>query len=78
MSCSVHDVIRLETLGIPTANVGTEAFVDESDAQARALGMPAYTGVWLPHPVAVLMDADIEELARKTVDQVVALLVKRE
>lgn len=78
MSCSVHDVVRFEKLGIPTANVGTEAFIDESDAQARALGMPAYKGVWLPHPVAVLTDADLEELARRTVDRVVELLVRRE
>ena len=76
MSCSVHDVIRLEKMGIPTVNVGTEAFVDESEAQARALGMPAYDGVWLPHPVAVLTDADLEELARRTVEGVVRRLVR--
>jgi len=76
VSCSVHDVIRLEKMGIPTVNVGTEAFVDESEAQARALGMPAYDGVWLPHPVAVLTDADLEELARRTVEEVVRRLVR--
>ena len=78
MSCSVHDVIRLEKLGLPTANVGTRAFVDESDAQARALGMPTYRGVWLPHPVAVLTDPEIEALARETVEAVVERLTRNE
>ena len=77
MSCRVHDVIRLEKLGVPTVNVGTEAFIDESEAQARALGMPAYDGVWLPHPVAVLTDADLEMLARKTVDALVEKLIRK-
>ena len=76
MSCSVHDVIRLEKLGIPTVNVGTKAFIDESEAQARALGMPSYDGIWLPHPVAVMTDAELEELARKTVESVVRRLVR--
>ena len=41
MSCSVHDVVRLERLGIPTAAVGTEPFIDEAleQAAARAAGV---------------------------------------
>jgi hypothetical protein len=40
VSCSVHDLVRLERRGIPTAGVGTEPFVDEALEQARILGMP--------------------------------------
>jgi hypothetical protein len=54
VSCSVHDVIRLEALGIPTAAVGTKPFVDEALEQAALLGMPGYRAVLIPHPVQLL------------------------
>ena len=73
MSCSVHDVIRFEKAGIPTVNVGTDAFVDEADEQARLLAMPDYRMVWLPHPVAILDEDAIRALAR----QVAATIVER-
>lgn len=63
MSCSVHDVVRLEALGIPTAAVGTEPFIDEALEQARALGMPGYRMVLVPHPVQLLTDEQLTALA---------------
>jgi hypothetical protein len=71
----VHDVIRFEKNGIPTVNVGTDAFTDESEEQSRLLGMPDYDPVWLPHPVAILTTEDIYALARGTADQIVSKLV---
>ena len=63
MSCSVHDVVRLEALGIATAAVGTEPFIDEALEQARALGMPGYRMVLVPHPVQLLTDEQLTALA---------------
>ena len=74
MSCSVHDVIRFEKAGLPTVNVGTDAFVDESQAQARLLGMPDYDAVWLPHPVAVLNADQVARLAVDTAREIVRKL----
>jgi len=74
VSCSVHDVIRFEKAGIPTVNIGTEAFVDEADEQSRLLGMPDYEMVWLPHPVATLDDDGMRELARRFAGQIVERL----
>jgi hypothetical protein len=74
VSCSVHDVIRLEKAGLPTVNVGTDAFIDESQAQARLLGMPDYDAVWLPHPVAVLSADQVAELAVSTAREIVGKL----
>ncbi len=71
MSCSVHDVIRFEKSGIPTVNIGTDAFVDEGEEQARLLAMPDYRMVWLPHPVAILGEDQIRDLARQTAEQIV-------
>ena len=65
MSCSVHDVIRFEKMGVPTANIGTDAFVEEGEEQARLLGMPDYETVWLPHPVAILTEGEVRDLARQ-------------
>jgi hypothetical protein len=54
VSCSVHDVIRLERRGIPSVAVATRPFVDEAVEQAQSLGMPAIAVVYVPHPVQLL------------------------
>ena len=75
MSCSVHDAVRLERRGIPTAVVGTEPFIDEAIEQARVLGMPELRIVTVPHPVQLLTREQVEELADRALDDVVARLV---
>ena len=72
MSCSVHDVVRLERRGVPTAAVGTEPFLDEALEQARVLGMPDVRLVLVPHPVQLLPDEALDALADRAVDEVVA------
>jgi len=74
VSCSVHDVIRLERRGLPTVNLGTEVFLDEALEQARVLGMPDYRMVWLPHPVATCTAAQMTALAREHAAAIVARL----
>lgn len=74
MSCSVHDVIRLEKMGIPTAAVATDAFLDEAVDQARLLAMPDYPMIWLPHPVAVVDEDGIRRLAREAASAIVKRL----
>ncbi len=74
MSCSVHDAVRLERRGIPTAVVGTEPFIDEAIEQARVLGMPDLRIVTVPHPVQLLTREQVEELADRALDEVVARL----
>ena len=70
MSCSVHDAVRLERRGIPTAVVGTEPFLDEAIEQARVLGMPGYRAVLIPHPVQLLSPEELDALADDIVDRV--------
>jgi len=74
VSCSVHDVIRMEKAGVATVNVGTDAFVDEAEVQARLLGMPDYRMVWVAHPVAILSEDEIRAVAREVADRIVARL----
>ena len=74
MSCSVHDLVRLERRGVATAGVGTEPFVDEALEQARALGMPALRMVLVPHPIQLLDDGELAELAHTSFGKIVARL----
>jgi hypothetical protein len=73
VSCSVHDMVRLERRGIPTAAVGTAPFVDEALEQARLLGMPDYRMVLIPHPVQLLTTAELHARA----DGACAAIVER-
>ena len=63
MSCSVHDLVRLERRGIPTAGIGTIPFADEALEQARLLGMPDLRMVLVPHPVQLLDPDQLDRLA---------------
>jgi hypothetical protein len=69
----VHDVVRLEQRGIPTAAVGTVPFVDEALEQARLLGMPDYRLVLIPHPVQLLTTPELHQRA----DEAFAAIVGR-
>ena len=63
MSCSVHDLVRLERRGVPTAGAGTLPFADEALEQARLLGMPDLTMTLIPHPIQLLTEAELLSLA---------------
>jgi hypothetical protein len=75
VSCSVHDVVRLESLGIPTAAVGTDPFIDEALEQARLLGMPDYRMVLIPHPIQLLTTEELHARAASTVEAIVSRLI---
>lgn len=70
MSCSVHDLVRLERRGIATAGIGTEPFLDEALEQARLLGMPELRMVLLPHPVQLLTEPELHALAEQALARV--------
>jgi hypothetical protein len=59
----VHDLVRLERRGIPTAGIGTLPFADEALEQARLLGMPDLRMLLVPHPVQLLEPEELDALA---------------
>jgi hypothetical protein len=71
----VHDAVRLEGRGIPTAVVGSEPFLDEALEQSRFLGMPNYPVVLVSHPVQLLTDAEVAALADEAFPRIERLLV---
>jgi hypothetical protein len=72
----VHDAVRLERRGIPTAVVGTEPFVDEALEQARVLGRPDFRIVTVAHPVQLLTGEALDALADGAYAAVVARLTE--
>jgi hypothetical protein len=76
VSCSVHDVVRLESRGIPTAAVGTEPFIDEALEQARLLGMPDYRMILIPHPVQLLTTDELHAHAAAALGRIVERLTR--
>jgi hypothetical protein len=68
-------MVRLERLGIATAAVATEPFLDEALEQARVLGMPDYRMVYVPHPVQLLTLEELHEAADAVFEEIVARLV---
>ena len=56
----MHDGVRLEALGRPTAVIVTSEFRHEAEVQRDALGMPDLVPVVIEHPLSTLTDADIE------------------
>jgi hypothetical protein len=51
VSCSLHDVVALESRGTPAVAIGTEPFVVEAEEQARVLAMPGQRLLTVPHPI---------------------------
>ena len=70
MSCSVHDLVRLERRGVATAGIGTLPFADEALEQARLLGMPDLRMLLVPHPVQLLSPEELDALADDVFDRV--------
>lgn len=67
-------MVRLERLGVATAAVATEPFVDEALEQARVLAMPDYRMVYTPHPVQLLTIDELRELADRAWPEILARL----
>jgi hypothetical protein len=68
-------MVELERLGIATAAVATEPFVDEALEQARLLGMPDYRMVYVPHPVQLLSADELRAYADQAFEEIVVRLL---
>jgi hypothetical protein len=70
----VHDIVSLETAGVPGVFVMSTEFVDAADAQATALGLtPA--SVIVPHPIQNRTDDELHAMADAVVAQLEQSLI---
>ena len=75
MSCSLHDAVELETRGVPTVTLCTDAFMDSAAAHARAYGRPDARVVAVQHPLAALTPEAVRQRADAVVERIIAQLM---
>ncbi len=70
------DGILLEKAGVPSASIITDLFEVTGHAMAQQWGLPNYKFLSLPHPIANLTDAELNQRARSITPDVVKLLLQ--
>jgi hypothetical protein len=70
----VHDGVFFEDHGVPTATIISSEFVTAATAQATALGATEYRTIVVPHPIQPLTRDEVQRLADKAFDAILARL----
>jgi hypothetical protein len=69
----VHDIVDLESRGLPAVFVASSEFIEAAVAQAQALGLePA--AVFVPHPIQDRTDAEIKAIADNAFESILAAI----
>jgi hypothetical protein len=72
----VLDSIVFEQHGVPSASIITDVFKVTGQAMARTWGLPDFKFLAMPHPIANLTPAQLDQRAAAIVPQVVQLLIE--
>ena len=70
------DGILFEKVGVPAASIVTDVFQATAHAMAQAWGVPEYRFLAMPHPIANLTEAELDQRAREVAPEVVKLLLQ--
>ena len=70
------DSIVFEQQGVPSASIVTEVFKVTGRAMARTWGLPDFRFLAMPHPIANLTPAELDQRAAAITPQVVRLLLQ--
>ena len=70
------DGVVFEKVGIPAASIVTDVFEGTGRAMAQAWGVPEYKFLQMPHPIANLTEAQLDQRAREIAPEVVKLLLQ--
>jgi hypothetical protein len=68
------DAVMLEKAGIPAIPVLTDAFDSTAREMAQLWGVPDFRFVMMPHPLASLTEAQVDERATALVEHILNLL----
>jgi hypothetical protein len=66
----VHDIVDLESRGIPGVFVASAEFVTAAIAQSASLGFPSVARVFTPHPIQDRTDDEMRAYADATYDEI--------
>jgi hypothetical protein len=72
----VLDGILFEKVGVPAASIVTDVFEATGHAMAQTWGVPEYKFLAMPHPIANLTEAQLDQRAREIAPAVVKLLLQ--
>jgi len=61
---------------MPAASIVTDVFEATGRAMAQAWGVPEYKFLAMPHPIANLTDAQLDQRAREIAPEIVKLLLQ--
>jgi hypothetical protein len=67
----VHDIVDLESRGVPAVFVASSEFVDAASNQAAALGFASVARVFVAHPIQDRTDDEMRALADAAVDEII-------
>lgn len=70
------DSIVFEQQGVPSASIVTEVFKVTGRAMARTWGLPDFRFLAMPHPIANLTPAELDQRAAAITPEVVRLLLQ--
>ena len=70
------DGILFEKNGVPAASIVTDVFQATGRAMAQSWGLPTYKFLAMPHPIANLSEAQLDQRAREIAPEVVKLILE--
>ena len=68
----MHDIVDLESRGLPGVFVASAEFVTAADAQSASLGFPSVARVFTPHPIQDRTDDEMRAYADAAFDEILA------
>lgn len=73
----MHDILDLESRGIPAGFVASSEFIQAAESQGNSLGIHPKS-VFVPHPIQDRTDAEMTALAQQAIDDILALIVDKQ
>ena len=66
----MHDIVDLETRGVPAMFIASDVFVQAAESQAKALGFSTVQRVFVPHPIQDRTDDEMRAIADSAYDAI--------
>jgi len=71
----VHDIVDLESRGLPGVFIASAEFVTAAEAQSASLGFPSVARVFTPHPIQDRTDDEMRAYADAAFDEIMSQIV---